>query len=436
MEVKNHIMDGINTSTRWRLPTTGETFQNVDGEIPTINIIAVIGGGTMGAGIAIALANANYKVILLETNNDMLHKAQERIKILLNREKELKRYNDNNLKKIFKNISYTVDFKLISEADLVIEAVFENMELKKKLFEKLKPILKKNCIVGSNTSSLDIDELANSIKPFNFIGIHFFNPPHVVKIIEIVYGKTTKGVSVTVGFEISRQMKKYAILVKTCPGFLFNRLLFVYIGIVSELINTYGLYPSKIDEIFKKFGFLIGPLTMCDMNGLDVMSNVFKEQNFKLNELEEWLIKKGDYGRKTGRGYYLYDNNGKKINNKEVEGKIDILKKKNLKEIGLVNDKDIIEFVLFPYINEIFKCLEEGIVSCSSHVDLIKIFGLGWPLHTGGPVMWAVNEIGLQKIVDKLDFWYLKYKNPLYKVCDFLRQEATNKQSILIKNKI
>uniref|UniRef100_A0AAF5CYT8 SSD domain-containing protein n=1 Tax=Strongyloides stercoralis TaxID=6248 RepID=A0AAF5CYT8_STRER len=415
MEIKNHIMEGVISSRQWKLPTTGESYKNVHDKMPTIKIIVVIGGGTMGAGITIALANADYKVILIETNNKKVNEAQERIKFLLNREEELKRYNKDNLEKIVKNISYTVDLKMASEADLVIEAVFENMKLKKELFNKLKSILKEDCIVGSNTSSLDIDELANSIKPFNFVGIHFFNPPHVVKIIEIVYGNTTKGVSVAVAFEIASRMGKYAILVKTCPGFLFNRLLFVYIGNVSKLINTYGFYPSKIDEIFKKFGFAIGPLTMCDMNGLDVMNNVFKEQNFKLNELEEWLIKKGYFGRKTGVGYYLYDKDGKKLNNKEVEKKLDIIKKNTSEVGGLANDRDIIEYVLFPYINEIFKCLEEGIILCPLQIDLIKIFGLGWPSQTGGPLMWAENEIGLQNIVKKLDFWYLKYKAPQFK---------------------
>uniref|UniRef100_A0A0K0FLH8 3-hydroxyacyl-CoA dehydrogenase n=1 Tax=Strongyloides venezuelensis TaxID=75913 RepID=A0A0K0FLH8_STRVS len=432
-ETKNYIFDAINSSSKWKLPTTGESFDNVYDEIPTIKTVGVIGGGTMGAGIAIALSNSVYKVILVEIDDKFLNDAKNRIKILLNREKEYKRLNEDNFKKIVENISYTVDFKLLSEADLVIEAVFECMQTKKKLFEKLKPILKKNCIVGSNTSSLDIDELANSIKPFNFVGIHFFNPSHVVKTIEIVYGNTTKGVSVAVGFEISARMNKYPILVKTCPGFLFNRLLFVYIGIVSELINTYGLYPSKIDEIFKKFGFLMGPLTMCDMNGLDVMDNVSREVNFKLNELEKWLVNKGDYGRKTGRGYYIYSKKGKKMNNKEVEEKINSLKSKNIEEVGLINDKDIVEFVLFPYINEIFKCLEDGIVSNFSHIDLIILVGLGWPLKTGGPVRWAKNQIGLKKIVEKLVYWYSKYQHPSYKVCDFLYKEAMSDQSTIKK---
>uniref|UniRef100_A0A0N4ZKK0 SSD domain-containing protein n=1 Tax=Parastrongyloides trichosuri TaxID=131310 RepID=A0A0N4ZKK0_PARTI len=291
---------------------------------------------------------------------------------------------------------------------MVIEAVFECMQIKKELFEKLQLILKKDCIVGSNTSSLDIDELANSIKPFNFIGIHFFNPPHVIKTIEIVYGKTTKGISVKAAFEISNKMKKFAVLVQSCPGFLFNRLLFVYTRIVFELINIYGFYPFKIDEIFKKFGLLMGPLTMCDMNGLDVLAKVSNEQNIKMNELEKYLVNKGDFGRKTGRGYYIYDNEGKKHRNFDVEDKIRIVKSKNPEDIGLLSDEDIIHFVFFPYINEAYKCLEEGIVECPSHIDLMKIFGLGWPIKYGGPMKWATDFVGLTNIVNKLDSWFMK----------------------------
>uniref|UniRef100_A0AC35TWC3 3HCDH domain-containing protein n=1 Tax=Rhabditophanes sp. KR3021 TaxID=114890 RepID=A0AC35TWC3_9BILA len=323
-QTRQYILEAIQSTAKWQLPTTGETWDNYKGTIPSITQIGVIGGGTMGAGIVIASASASYQVILIENNPN------------------------------------------------VIEAIFESMPIKKELFCKLKSILKPSCLVGSNTSSLDIDELADAIKPFNFIGMHFFNAPHIIKIIEIVYGNSTRGLSVATVFEVTQKMEKFPVLVKSCVGFLFNRLLFVYVGIVSELANGFGLYPSQVDGIFKQFGFLMGPMTMSDMNGLDVYSKICEEHDMTFGELQKWLVSQERYGRKTGRGFFKYDAKGIKSNDEEVERKIDSLKKYQRKDFGLESDQDIIQFVLFPYINEAFKCLEEGIIDSPQSIDLMK----------------------------------------------------------------
>uniref|UniRef100_A0A1I8A3J6 3HCDH domain-containing protein n=1 Tax=Steinernema glaseri TaxID=37863 RepID=A0A1I8A3J6_9BILA len=402
--VRGYLMEAYASAKQWRLPNgkTAPCFKPVP-----LKEVGVIGGGTMGRGIAIAVARAGYRAILIENDKKLLESAKTELAKAVDREVKMKRLSKTEAEKVHQNLTYSVDLNALKNCDLVIEAIFENMEQKKVLFGKLNKICKKGCILGTNTSSLDIDELASPLSDRSrLVGIHFFNPAHVMKMIEIIAGSFTSGEAVATAFEVSNRMKKLPVLVGNCPGFVFNRILFVYSEIIGELMSLYGFFPKQVDKMMMDFGIAMGPAAMWDMNGIDVGAKVAEAHGWRQTELQKKLMKLGRYGRKTGRGYYVYNKEGRKVVDPEVETMIKELKEAPAKRVQINGEKDALDFVLFPTVNEAFKLIEEGMIADLSQIDLMLVFGMGWPVKTGGLVKYVLDNVGLHKVKARLDEWY------------------------------
>ncbi|CAJ0568399.1 unnamed protein product, partial [Mesorhabditis spiculigera] len=332
-DVAEYVKSAIKVSKEWRLPDGRGDWR--DAKATIVKKAAVIGGGTMGRGIAIACVLAGFETILVEQNEE------------------------------------------------VIEAIFESMKLKKELMARLDAICKPDCIIASNTSSLDFDEMSSPLKnPGRLVGMHFFNPANVIKVIEIVYGSHTSKEAVATAFASTAAMGKLPILVANCPSFMFNRLLHVYLTQAMKLTYLYGMYPKDIDRILAQFGLQMGPMTMHDMNGIDVGARIKSEHGMELSR----------------KGFYRYDSRGLKSDDPEVKAIIDRISAGQNTQQRHFAESDVISFLLYPMVNEGYLCLEDGIIASPQLIDLMFHFGFGWPRRHGGPMRWAERYEGLQKI--------------------------------------
>lgn len=404
------------SALEWKLPN-GDSASDSRPTQP-LQCAAVIGGGTMGRGIALSLVRAGFQTVtLVEQGKQQLTACESELVKVLKRERERGRLTDAEIAVVKQRLRLTLDFDEIRSADLVIEAVFEDMRLKEEVFKKLDRLCKPTAILGTNTSSLDIDRIAlATVRPSSVVGIHFFNPAHLQKTVEVVRGKYTGGTAVATAFHASTKMGKIPVLVANCPAFLFNRMLHSYVRQAMRLLSVHGYYPRAVDDAFRSFGFNIGPLTMFDLNGIDVSARLIKEQGWKMDDaLMTQLVELGRYGRKTGNGFYHYlPKNGKKVSDSEVERMIDQCSKSaefgakhRALEPRIISQSDMIHYALYPMVNEGLRCLDEGIVENAAQIDLMFIHGMDWPLATGGPMMWAERCIGYDRVHSYLGERYL-----------------------------
>lgn len=398
-------MKAYQKASQWRLPN-GSDWHNSK-PIDVWNA-AVIGGGTMGRGIAIALCMAGYHTILVENDQKSLEICRQQLETTYAREEKLGRFTSVQSQKLRDGIHLTTDLDSLRSTDIVIEAVFEKMALKIELLAKLYKICPPSAIFGTNTSSLNIDEMSSVLKdPSRLVGIHFFNPAHIIRMVEVVRGNHTAGKAVATAFAVCSRMKKVPVLVGNCPSFVFNRLLGVYLNQAQKLLYQYGIFPKDVDALILSFGFLMGPLTMADMNGLDVLALLKAEHNYPLTPTEKELLDRNWLGRKTGKGFYSYDPvTQKKSNDPAVEAIVRELSADANFNIQLLCDEDVVEFLLFPMVNEGFLCVEEGMVEDESLIDVMFLLGFGWPITHGGPMRWGRSVVGLGKIAERVAHWH------------------------------
>ncbi|ULT95880.1 hypothetical protein L3Y34_004503 [Caenorhabditis briggsae] len=421
-DIKSYMMEAYQLASRWSLPNNRGDHTNSK-SIP-LKSVAVIGGGTMGRGIAMAFCMAEFETILVELNDQAVENCKKELEITYAREKSFKRLKDSKIEKLRKNLQITTDFQKLQNCDLIVEAVFEEMKLKKELFTKLDGICKTSCIFGTNTSSLDLDDMSSVLQnPTKVVGIHFFNPANLIKMVEVIYGSHTSSEAVATAFEACRAIKKLPILVGNCPAFVFNRLLGVYLNQSQKLMYEYGYLPHQVDKIVTSFGFLMGPLTVADMNGLDVMEKLKSENGWPASDFEKEVWTQKRYGRKTNRGYYKYDKiTHKKENDMEMEQMVREYSSRAHPSIQILNDQDAINFLLYPMMNEGLLCIEEGIIDHESLIDIMFILGFGWPVATGGPMNFGRQQ-GIEKVANTLIFWSsLEPENRIYQVAQTLRK--------------
>ncbi|CAJ0585963.1 unnamed protein product, partial [Mesorhabditis spiculigera] len=397
-DVAEYVKSAIKVSKEWRLPDGRGDWR--DAKATIVKKAAVIGGGTMGRGIAIACVLAGFETILVEQNEEALSACCKQLETTYTREMSLGRMSEQQRQRLNSPaFRKTTSFDGLAEVDLVIEAIFESMKLKKELMARLDAICKPDCIIASNTSSLDFDEMSSPLKnPGRLVGMHFFNPANVIKVIEIVYGSHTSKEAVATAFASTAAMGKLPILVANCPSFMFNRLLHVYLTQAMKLTYLYGMYPKDIDRILAQFGLQMGPMTMHDMNGIDVGARIKSEHGMELSSIERELIDRGRLGRKTGKGFYRYDSRGLKSDDPEVKAIIDRISAGQNTQQRHFAESDVISFLLYPMVNEGYLCLEDGIIASPQLIDLMFHFGFGWPRRHGGPMRWAERYEGLQKI--------------------------------------
>ena len=360
-----------------------------------INEVGIIGAGTMGGGIAMNFANANIPVTIVEQNQERLDKGIGIIRKNYENTASKGRISIEDVEKRMSLINGDVSINSLSEKDLIIEAVFENMDLKKEIFSKLNTVAKNGAILATNTSGLDINEIASTTdRPENVIGLHFFSPANVMKLLEVVRGEKTSNEVIATSMAMAKSIGKIAALVGVCPGFVGNRILAQRQREANKLILE-GALPWDIDDALFDFGFPMGPFAMSDLAGLDIGWN---KETSRGETIREKLCENDRFGQKSGKGFYIYDENRNKSSDPEVEELIiNFAQEKQIKRRS-INKEEIIERCLYPMINEGFKILEEGMAIRASDIDIIWINGYGWPVYEGGPMFYG-NLIGFEKIL-------------------------------------
>ena len=370
-----------------------------------IKKVGIIGAGTMGGGIAMNFANADIPVTIIEQSQERLDKGIGIIRKNYENTASKGRISIDDVEKRMNLINGDISINSLSEKDLIIEAVFENMDLKKEIFSKLNSVAKKSAILATNTSGLDINEIASKTdRPENVIGLHFFSPANVMKLLEIVRGKKTSNEVIATSMTMAKSIGKVAALVGVCPGFVGNRILAQRQREANKLILE-GALPWDIDDALFEFGFPMGPFAMSDLAGLDIGWN---KETSRGETIREKLCENDRFGQKSGKGFYIYDENRKKSSDPEVEELIiSFAQEKQIKR-RTINKEEIIERCLYPMINEGFKILEEGMAIRASDIDIIWINGYGWPVYEGGPMFYG-NLIGFEKILEWLKKMEEKY---------------------------
>ena len=367
-------------------------------EIKPFESIGVIGAGTMGGGISMNFANAGIAVTIVEQNQERLDKGLGIIRKNYENTANKGRITFEDVEKRMNLIQGSTSIEDLSKSDLIIEAVFENMDLKKDIFRTLDKIAKDGAILATNTSALDVNEIAAETKrPEDVIGLHFFSPANVMRLLEIVRGEKTSKSVVATSMKMAKKIGKIAAVVGVCPGFVGNRILAQRQREANKLILE-GAMPWDVDDVLFEFGFPMGPFAMSDLAGLDIG---WDENLSNGDTLRDRLCEAGRLGQKTGKGFYIYDEKRNKSPDTEVENLIKEFSEANQIQRRNISKDEILERCLYPMINEGFKILEEGMAIRASDIDIVWINGYGWPVYQGGPMFYG-NLIGYDKILEWL----------------------------------
>ena len=367
-----------------------------DIETKPFKSVGVIGAGTMGGGISMNFANVGIPVTIIEQNQERLDKGLDIIRKNYENTANKGRITFEDVEKRTSLINGSTNISDLANCDIIIEAVFENMKLKKDIFKELDNIAKKDAILATNTSALDINEIAEiTSRPESVIGLHFFSPANVMRLLEIVRGeKTSKSVLAT-AMKMAKNIGKIAAVVGVCPGFVGNRILAQRQREANKLILE-GAMPWEVDDALFNFGFPMGPFAMSDLTGLDIG---WDEDLSTGDTIRDKLCEIGRLGQKTGKGFYIYDEKRNKTPDTEVENLIVEFSEKHQIKRREISKEEILERCLYPMINEGFKILEEGMAIRASDIDIVWINGYGWPVYEGGPMFYG-QLIGYEKILE------------------------------------
>lgn len=375
--------------------------------VNAINTVAVLGAGTMGAGIAYNCLNAGYAVHLLDNDEEGLERGAATIHKLFEGGVARGKISAEKMAEDVRRLSTTTDYEHVGDADLVIEAVFENMAIKKEVFGKLDSVCKAGAILATNTSTLDVDAIAGATKrPQDVIGLHFFSPAHIMRLLEIVRGKKTSHTVIATALALAKRLQKIGVVVGNCFGFVGNRMLYSY-GRENQFLLLEGAAPEQIDQVLYDWGMAMGPNAVGDLAGLDVGYKVRQERTDlpddpRFYRVANLLVEQGRFGQKTGKGMYLYsDNSRHPTPDPDVQSLID----KESAKLGItrrdIEPQEIIERCIYGLITEGARILEDGIAARSSDIDVIWINGYGFPRHRGGPMHYA-DTVGLAVVYEKV----------------------------------
>nr|WP_314623811.1 3-hydroxyacyl-CoA dehydrogenase NAD-binding domain-containing protein [uncultured Noviherbaspirillum sp.] len=377
----------------WNVP-------DVPADTPTVpvNTVGIIGAGTMGGGIAMNFLNAGIPVTIVETVQEALDRGLATIRRNYENTASKGRISLDDVEKRMALLKGSLALEDLAQCDLVIEAIFENMDVKKDVFGKLDRIVKQGAILASNTSALDLNEIASATsRPDAVIGLHFFSPANVMKLLEVVRGEKTSKPVIATCMQLARRIGKVAALVGVCPGFVGNRILAQRQREAGKLVLE-GAMPWDVDRVLVDFGLPMGPFAMSDLAGLDLG---WRRENSTGSTLREILCEMDRRGQKTGAGFYDYDEKRQARPSPVVENIIrDFAASKGITP-RVVSEQEILERCVYPMINEGAKILEEGIAIRASDIDVVWVNGYGWPVYRGGP-MWYGDSIGLDKVLAKM----------------------------------
>ena len=372
-----------------------------------IKSVAVIGAGTMGGGISMNFLNAGIPVKILEMKQEALDKGVGIMRKNYDSQVKRGKLKQDKLDQRMGLLSTTLNYDDLKDADLVIEAVFEEMGVKEKVFKELDRVMKPGAILASNTSTLDVDKIAAFTKrPQDVVGLHFFSPANVMKLLEVVRGeKTGKDVMATV-MAVGKKIKKTAVVSGVCDGFIGNRMVEQY-GRQGGFLLDEGCTPEQVDKAIEKFGFAMGPFRMGDLAGNDIgwairKRRVVERPNMIYSKTADLLCEKGRFGQKVGMGWYDYVA-GKRdpIPNAEVVKMIEDYRASKGIKPRKVSDEEIVQRLVYALVNEGARILEEGIASKASDIDMVYLMGYGFPLYRGGPMCYA-DSVGLLNVMQSM----------------------------------
>ncbi len=396
-----------------------------------INQAAIIGGGTMGGGIAMCFANAGIPVVLLEVNDEALDRGLKIIRKNYSITVKRGKLTEADVKKRMALITGATNYADIADADIVIEAVFENLDLKKEIFAKLDETCKAGAILATNTSYQDVDAIAAATaRPEDVVGTHFFSPANVMKLLEVVRGaKTADDVLATVMLT-GKRIGKVCALSGVCYGFIGNRMLTGY-GREAQLLLLEGCTPQQVDSTLEKFGMAMGPVAMGDLAGLDVGYKARQSRKAEGDDPRPYavstrLVESGRFGQKTGAGYYRYDSETRaRVSDPEVE----VMIREEAEKFGIerreISEAEIIARCIYPLVNEGAKILEEGIAQRASDIDVVYVFGYAFPVAKGGPMFYA-DQVGLKSVYDKILEFRNRHGEQNWEPANLLKQLAEN----------
>ncbi|MFN2100036.1 3-hydroxyacyl-CoA dehydrogenase NAD-binding domain-containing protein [Altererythrobacter sp. MF3-039] len=370
-----------------------------DTPLISINKVGIIGAGTMGGGIAMNFLSAGIPVTILEMAQDALDRGTSVMRKNYENTAKRGRMTMEQIEGAMGILSPTLEYGDLADCDLVIEAVYENMDVKKEVFAKLDEVVKQGAILASNTSYLDVNEIATATqRPGYVLGLHFFSPANVMKLLEIVRGEKTRDDVLATCMKLAKKIGKVAAVSGVCPGFIGNRMLSKRQEQANALIMQ-GANYWDVDDVLLEFGFPMGPFQMGDLAGIDIG---WHRDPSKVTTVREALCAAGRFGQKNGKGFYDYDEARQRTPSDEVKQIIADFAAKEGHEQREISKNEIRERLLYPMVNEGAKILDEGMAQRASDIDVVWINGYGWPLYTGGPMHWA-EEVGLDKIVDGLE---------------------------------
>ena len=388
-----------------------------DTPLRPIKTVGIIGAGTMGGGIAMNFATAGFQVRIVETTQEALDRGLAVVRGNYQRSSDKGRFPQDEVEARMARFDGRLAIADLADCDLIIEAVFENMELKRKIFTELDAVMKPGAILATNTSALDINEIAGMTKrPEDVIGLHFFSPANVMKLLEIVRAKHTADDVVATSMDLAAKINKIAVLVGVCPGFVGNRILFARQKQANKLLQQ-GLMPWDVDAALNAFGFKMGPFQMSDLAGLDIgWSKGAKTEN----PIRDALCEMDRRGQKTQAGFYDYDESRRPIPSDVVAG---VIKDITGAEANQMSQEQIIEICIYPMINEAVKILEENKAQRPSDIDVVWLNGYGWPADKGGPMFYG-DMVGAQAVLDVME--KLGAEDPEFAPADLLRDLAKN----------
>ncbi|MDG1025042.1 MAG: 3-hydroxyacyl-CoA dehydrogenase NAD-binding domain-containing protein [Gammaproteobacteria bacterium] len=400
-----------------------------DTPLRDIKKVAIIGGGTMGGGIAMCFANVGIPVVMLEINDEALERGMNIIRKNYTITVQKGKLPADKMEQLISTISGTTDYADLGDVDLVIEAVFENLDLKKEIFAKLDAVCKPGAILATNTSYQDVDAIAEATsRPQDVLGLHFFSPANVMKLLEIVRGAKTADDALATSMQIGKKIGKVCALSRVCYGFIGNRMLGGY-GREAQMLLMDGCTPAQVDSALEKFGMAMGPLAMGDLAGLDVgykarQARTDLPDDPKLYRMGTLLVEMGRHGQKTGAGFYKYDpQTRRRMSDPEIESMI----KEEAAKLGIeqrdISDEEILQRCFYPLINEGALILEEGIAQRPSDIDVVYVFGYAFPAAKGGPMHYA-DHVGLKNVYDKICEFRDMYGEQYWKPAPLLEKLA------------
>jgi 3-hydroxyacyl-CoA dehydrogenase len=379
---------------------------SADTPLREVRSVGIIGAGTMGGGIAMNVVVAGMPVTVLEINQEALDAGLSVVRKNFERSAEKGRFSVQQVEEFMGRIRGTTTYDDLEEVDLVIEAVFENPDIKCEVFRTLDEACKPGAILASNTSFQDIDAIAAvTTRPQDVLGMHFFSPANVMKLLEVVRGEETADDVLATVMALARRIRKVPVLARVCYGFIGNRMLEGYMR-QAQMVVLEGATPAQVDGALERFGMAMGPIAVADLSGLDVGYKARKAipdlPDHPAYHVTDQLVESGRLGQKTGAGFYRYDPvSRRRIEDPEVESMIRVEAAKLGIEQRTFGDREIVERVVYPLINEGARVLDEGVAQRPGDIDIAYVFGYGFPAHRGGPMFYA-STVGLDKVYAKI----------------------------------